>query len=328
MLSVDGFNELNWRSQCDFLAEQSSKGCGLSHTVFVDKFSSAVDSALFQLSPDERIPLLEIAREWDYATPQERHDEQIDCAESGYCSHGIEFGCCPAGCEEPPSLEDQYLEVIQELKDKLDIAENTIVEANQRCTELALDEDELELAERVMVAAKTALRKGGYELDADVASAIGIARQASIRCEDGSLEIFVILDILGFLFVERKSFDHDLQGPTDNRIVLKSQGGRILYFEDYYAEETVIPYLEAIARGEKNTYVDNIQDLSDKIGVVLDQMESLELENHALEYELSEANQRCEHFIGVFEAEKSKVDFYRKHPIKAFFGLLPQAIKE
>jgi hypothetical protein len=125
MLSVDGFNEVDWRSQCDLLAEQSSKGCGLSHTVFVDKFSSAVDSALFHLSSDKRIPLLEIAREWDYATPQERHDEQIDCAQNGYCSHGIKFGCCPAGCEESPSLADEYLQEIHDLKDKLGIAEET-----------------------------------------------------------------------------------------------------------------------------------------------------------------------------------------------------------
>jgi hypothetical protein len=136
MLSVDGFNELNWRSQCDLLAEQSSKGCGLSHTVFVDKFSSAVDSALFQLSPDERIPLLEIAREWDYATPQERHDEQIDCVQNGYCSHGIEFGCCPAGCEEPPSLADEYLQDIHDLKDKLGVAEDIINDLNEQLDDL------------------------------------------------------------------------------------------------------------------------------------------------------------------------------------------------
>jgi len=73
----ENINEPDWRSQCKLLSKQSSKNCGLSHTVYVDKFSSTIDSALFQLSLDERIPLLEIAREWDYATPQEHHDEQI-----------------------------------------------------------------------------------------------------------------------------------------------------------------------------------------------------------------------------------------------------------
>jgi hypothetical protein len=74
----ENINEPDWRSQCELLSKQSSKNCGLSHTVYVDKLSSTIDSALFQLSLDKRIPFLEIAREWDYATPQEHHDEQID----------------------------------------------------------------------------------------------------------------------------------------------------------------------------------------------------------------------------------------------------------
>jgi hypothetical protein len=40
-----------------------------------------------------------IAQEWDYATPAERQETQDWNAEHGYCSHGIEFGCCPAGCD-------------------------------------------------------------------------------------------------------------------------------------------------------------------------------------------------------------------------------------
>jgi hypothetical protein len=190
-------NEPDWRSQCELLAKQSSMNCGLSHTVFVNKFSDEIDSKLSHLSPEDKVPFLDIAREWDYATPQERYEEQISCKEQGYCSHGIEFGCCPAGCEE-----------------------------------------------------------------------------------------------------------YSLVDPVDE-------------------------------------YRETIHDLKDKLGVASDQIDSLELENHALEHELIEANQRCkqvqsefdeaihlwEHFIDLFEAEKSKVDFYRKHPIKALFGLLPQAIK-
>jgi hypothetical protein len=37
-------------------------------------------------------------QEWDYATPAERQETQEWNAEHGYCSHGIEFGYCPAGC--------------------------------------------------------------------------------------------------------------------------------------------------------------------------------------------------------------------------------------
>jgi hypothetical protein len=39
------------------------------------------------------------AREFDYMTGQELDAQSDMNAEYGYCSHGIQLGCCPVGCE-------------------------------------------------------------------------------------------------------------------------------------------------------------------------------------------------------------------------------------
>jgi len=77
-------DEPAWRALCETAAAQATKGCGLSHDYYVERFSAQA---------------LKIAQEWDYATPAERQETQDWNAEHGYCSHGIEFGCCPAGCD-------------------------------------------------------------------------------------------------------------------------------------------------------------------------------------------------------------------------------------
>ncbi|WP_456154957.1 hypothetical protein [Xanthomonas vasicola] len=47
----------------------------------------------------QRAQALQIAQKWDYATPAARQEAQDWNAENGYCSHGIELGYCPAGCD-------------------------------------------------------------------------------------------------------------------------------------------------------------------------------------------------------------------------------------
>ncbi|WP_431305990.1 hypothetical protein [Xanthomonas axonopodis] len=92
------FDESSWRTVCDEVATRANKGCGLSHDYYVACFSSTIDTHARRLPPDQREQALKIAREWDYATPAERRESQMWNAENGYCSHGIELGCCPAGC--------------------------------------------------------------------------------------------------------------------------------------------------------------------------------------------------------------------------------------
>ena len=92
-------DEPAWRALCETAAAQATKGCGLSHDYYVERFSSAIDAQLGRLPEEQRAQALKIAQEWDYATPAERQETQDWNAEHGYCSHGIEFGYCPAGCD-------------------------------------------------------------------------------------------------------------------------------------------------------------------------------------------------------------------------------------
>ncbi|OWB27310.1 hypothetical protein ACQR5S_20175 [Xanthomonas oryzae pv. oryzicola] len=95
----NAFDESAWRTVCDEVATRANQGCGLSHDSYVERFSSAIDALAVRLPEDQRAQALTIAREWDYATPVERQESRIWNAENGYCSHGIELGYCPAGCD-------------------------------------------------------------------------------------------------------------------------------------------------------------------------------------------------------------------------------------
>ena len=93
-------DEPAWRAVCKTAAEHAQRGCGLSWDHWVTLFSSEIDAQASRLPESQRAQALEIAtQEWDYATPAERQETQDWNAEHGYCSHGIEFGCCPAGCD-------------------------------------------------------------------------------------------------------------------------------------------------------------------------------------------------------------------------------------
>ena len=95
---VDGFDERAWRDSCEKLAREAVKGCGLSHDYYVELFSLSVDRALEQLPDTDRPLAVSIASDWDYATTDERKENQEWLSENGYCTHGITLGCCPAGC--------------------------------------------------------------------------------------------------------------------------------------------------------------------------------------------------------------------------------------
>ncbi|MEL7551497.1 hypothetical protein AAGV37_16610 [Pseudomonas protegens] len=96
--SRSALDESTWRALCEAAAVQAMKGCGLSHDYYVERFSSAIDSEVARLPEDQRAQALRIAQERDYATPAERQETLAWNAKNGYCSHGIELGCCPAGC--------------------------------------------------------------------------------------------------------------------------------------------------------------------------------------------------------------------------------------
>ena len=92
-------DESAWQEICETAAARAQRGCGLSWDHWVTLFSSEIDAQASGLPDDQRARALEIAaQDWDYATPAERQATQDWLAANGYCSHGIDLGCCPAGC--------------------------------------------------------------------------------------------------------------------------------------------------------------------------------------------------------------------------------------
>lgn len=98
-LSVSApLHEEAWRTVCGSLADLAFAGCGLSHDLYVSRFGSAVDRALTLIRKEDRKLAVTIAREWDYASSDEIALSARLNSEAGYCMHGIERDCCPAGC--------------------------------------------------------------------------------------------------------------------------------------------------------------------------------------------------------------------------------------
>jgi hypothetical protein len=95
------FDESTWRAHIEALAESANTNCGLSYDVFVGKFSAGVDAAVLKLPIGHRQLALEVAHTFGYATAAEIEASQAGMHEMGYCSHGIEYDHCPAGCEHP-----------------------------------------------------------------------------------------------------------------------------------------------------------------------------------------------------------------------------------
>lgn len=92
------FDESTWQAVCDELSEEASRGCGLSYEFFVQKFSDAVEHRLSKFPEDYKQQAIEIATQYGYATPEELREAQDFFGEIGACTHGIDLGCCPAGC--------------------------------------------------------------------------------------------------------------------------------------------------------------------------------------------------------------------------------------
>jgi len=96
------FDPNEWRATCESLSNDAAKNCAQSHFLYVCNLSSAVDAKLSDLASTDHPAAIEIARRFDYATRQQIQAEQAFNDEQGYCAHGIELGCCPAGCGSSP----------------------------------------------------------------------------------------------------------------------------------------------------------------------------------------------------------------------------------
>jgi hypothetical protein len=86
--------------QIEALAEEAARRCGQSHNAYVRFFSEAVDAEFGGVDNPIWKQVESIARERDYCTPEELRAADEEMAEQGYCSHGLTFWTCPAGCFE------------------------------------------------------------------------------------------------------------------------------------------------------------------------------------------------------------------------------------
>ena len=93
------FDENAWLKICDELSQEASRGCGLSYEVFAERFSVAIGDRLSKLPEDHQNHATEIAKQYGYATSEEMEESQEFYNDKGCCAHGIDLGCCPAGCE-------------------------------------------------------------------------------------------------------------------------------------------------------------------------------------------------------------------------------------
>lgn len=82
------------------IASEACRGCGLSHDVYVQKFSGMIDAKFGSAEPALRDAAIEIARKHDYATREEISEAIREMVEEGYCSHGLTADTCPYGCFE------------------------------------------------------------------------------------------------------------------------------------------------------------------------------------------------------------------------------------
>ncbi len=92
-------DEPAWRALCETAADKPPEGCGLSHDIYVERFQFGDRRATRSIAGRTARSGAEDRTGMDYATPAERQETQDWNAEHGYCSHGIEFGYCPAGCD-------------------------------------------------------------------------------------------------------------------------------------------------------------------------------------------------------------------------------------
>lgn len=81
------------------LAESVMGNCGCAHEAYLDHFSMLIDEVLnHERDEAKKATILYVAREYDYLSREEVCEMKGSCLDAGLCVHGIDPGCCPAGC--------------------------------------------------------------------------------------------------------------------------------------------------------------------------------------------------------------------------------------
>lgn len=90
------FMEDYFRGVLQGICNEAGKGCGLSYELYVQRISQAIDFYLLSISHDEVVgQVLKLAKsDFDYCASPDIGKLEGD----GCCPHGIDLGCCSAGC--------------------------------------------------------------------------------------------------------------------------------------------------------------------------------------------------------------------------------------
>lgn len=95
------FVDLGLYEDIQTLAKDAIRRCGCAHDVYISAFSQEVDNLIARKgNPQNTDFILKVARAQDYATAEEVAAMKQDSLASGFCVHGIDPDCCPAGCGE------------------------------------------------------------------------------------------------------------------------------------------------------------------------------------------------------------------------------------
>lgn len=81
-------------------AQEASSGCGLSDTLFTERFSAKVTAFANTLPAHQQAELFAQARSYGYLTPSEVSKQQDELRDQGYCRCGLDYMTCPSGCFE------------------------------------------------------------------------------------------------------------------------------------------------------------------------------------------------------------------------------------
>lgn len=96
---VRDFDESYFTVVLTQICDNAGSGSGLIYEYYVQKISAAIDHYVSGLRPDTAKEVLDLAkRDFGYCTQDELNTDQEWYEENDCCTHGIELGCCPAGC--------------------------------------------------------------------------------------------------------------------------------------------------------------------------------------------------------------------------------------
>lgn len=94
----EAFDPCAWGEKCKQLHLEAIARSGCNYELSVESFSLAINSELSLIPMGDQHLAIQIAKEYDYALPDELKEMAMWSEKNGYCIHHFEFDCCPLGC--------------------------------------------------------------------------------------------------------------------------------------------------------------------------------------------------------------------------------------